>query len=161
LSITLTLQQHFKNHLEDVYTQTQTLRVHHQMDAHYNQPPARETQESHVCLNNRPRPLQPLGTASSPVTVKVAPFLSTLSLHSQPFCNTPLPPSQTRFHAPVQVHPSCVNFCKSSVSTEPLSSPRMPILYVPDNCQCHKTDKGGGCLSVRPHRRSPGRNPKE
>jgi hypothetical protein len=28
----------------------------------------------------------------------------------------------------VQIHPSCVNFCKNSVSAEPQSSYRMPIL---------------------------------
>jgi hypothetical protein len=55
-------------------------------------------------------------------------FCFHFSLHSQPFCNIPFLSSQTRSYASVQVHPSCVNFCKSSISAEPQSSFRMPIL---------------------------------
>jgi hypothetical protein len=51
-----------------------------------------------------------------------------LSLHSEPFCNIPFLSSQTRSYVSVQVHPLCVNFCKSSVSAETQSSFRMPIL---------------------------------
>jgi hypothetical protein len=46
----------------------------------------------------------------------------------QPFCSIPFLSSQTRSYVSVQVHPSCANFCKSSVSAEPQSSFRMPIL---------------------------------
>jgi hypothetical protein len=41
------------------------------------------------------------------------------SLHSQPFWIIPFLSSLTRSYVSVQVHPSCVNFCKSSVSAEP------------------------------------------
>jgi hypothetical protein len=50
------------------------------------------------------------------------------SLHSQSFCNIPFLSSQTRSYGSVEVHPSCVNFCKWSVGAEPQSSFRMLIL---------------------------------
>jgi hypothetical protein len=46
-------------------------------------------------------------------------------------------------------------------STVRCFDPEEPILYVPGDYRCHRTDKGKGVpLSERPHRCSSGRNPR-